>query len=83
MQTQNFYNDLTQPHLHPLSSNFNPKLEAPLIQGFQIKHSSNTIELWIQLILLTLGFNHPLQSSRDTSLLNNTLSDTPHLRILK
>ena len=46
MQTQDFYNDLAQPDLHPLSSNFNPKLEVPLIQGFQITHSSNTIGLW-------------------------------------
>ena len=43
-----FYSGSAQPDLHPLSSSFNPKLEAPLIQGFQTKPSSNTIGLWFQ-----------------------------------
>ena len=45
MQTQYVYSGLAQPGLRPFSSNFNPKLEVPLIQGFQIKPSSNTIGL--------------------------------------
>ena len=40
-----FFSDLTQPDLCPLSFNFCPKLEVPLIQGFQTKPSSNTIGL--------------------------------------
>ena len=31
MQIQDFYSSLTQPDLHLLPSNFNPKLEVPLI----------------------------------------------------
>ena len=46
MQTQDFYSGLVQPDLRPLSSSFNPKLEVPLIQGFQPKPSNNTIGLW-------------------------------------
>ena len=46
MQIQDFYSGSTQPDLHPFSSNFNPKLEVPLIQGFQPKPSSNIIGLW-------------------------------------
>ena len=41
-----FYSGLAQPGLHPLSSSFNPKLEVPLIEGFQTKPSSKTIGLW-------------------------------------
>ena len=52
MQTQDFYNGSAQPDLHPLSSNFNPELEVPLIQGFQTKPSNNTIGLWFQFTLL-------------------------------
>ena len=44
MQIQDFYSGSTQPDLHPFSSNFNPKLEVPLIQNFQIKPSSNIID---------------------------------------
>ena len=46
MQKQDFYSGSAQPDLHPLFSNFNPKLEVPLIQGFQTKPSRNTIGLW-------------------------------------
>ena len=45
MQTQDFYSGSAQPDLYPLSSNFNLKLEVPLIQGFQTKPLSNTIGL--------------------------------------
>ena len=48
MQTQNFYNGSTQLDLRPFFSNFHPKLEVPLIQGFQTKPSNNTIGLWLQ-----------------------------------
>ena len=34
MQTQDFYSSSVQLDLYPLSPNFNPKLEVPLIQGF-------------------------------------------------
>ena len=52
MQIQDFYNGSAQPSLHPLSFSFNPELEVPLIQGFQIKPSINTIGLWFQSTLL-------------------------------
>ena len=52
MQIQDFYSGLTQPDLRPLSFNFNPKFEVPLIQGFQSKLSSNTIGLWFKSTLL-------------------------------
>ena len=45
MQTQDFYNGLVQPSLRSLFSNFNSKLEVPLIHGFQTRTSSNTIGL--------------------------------------
>ena len=45
MQTQDFYSGLAQPDLRPFSYSLNPKLESLLIQGFQIKPSSNTIRL--------------------------------------
>ena len=45
MQTQDFYSDSAQPNLRPLSSNFNPKLEVLLTQGFQTKFSNNAIGL--------------------------------------
>ena len=45
MQIQDFYNGSTQPDLRSLFSNFNPKLEVSLIQGFQTKPSNNTIRL--------------------------------------
>ena len=35
MQIQDFYSSSTQPDLHLPLSNFNLKLEVPLIQGFQ------------------------------------------------
>ena len=54
-----FYSGSAQPDLHPLSSSFNPKLEAPLIQGFQTKSSSNTIGLWFQSTLLDFWFQAP------------------------
>ena len=43
MQIQDFYNN---SDLRPLFSNFNPKFEVPLFQGFQTKPSNNTIGLW-------------------------------------
>ena len=52
MQTQDFYSGSEQPDLNPLSSSFNPKLELPLIQGFQTKPSSSTNGLWFQSTIL-------------------------------
>ena len=48
-----------QPSLHPLSSNFNHKLEVPLIQGFQTKPSNNTIEIWFQFTFLDFWLQAP------------------------
>ena len=59
MQIQDFYSGSTQPDLCPLPSNFNPKLEVPLIQGFQTKPSSNTIGLWFQSALLDFWLQAP------------------------
>ena len=61
MQTQDFYNGSAQPSLHPLSFSFNPELEVPLIQGFQIKPSINTIGLWFQSTLLALSILYNFQ----------------------
>ena len=58
MQTQ-VYSGLAQPDLHPLSFSFNPKLEVPLIQGFQTKPSSNIIGLWFQFTLLDFWLQAP------------------------
>ena len=54
-----FYSGSAQPGLHPLSSNFNLKLEVPLIQDFQTKPSSNTIGLWFQSTLLDFWLQIP------------------------
>ena len=59
MQTQDFYSGSAQPDLHSFFSSFNPKLEVPLIQGFQTKPSSNTIELWFQSTLLDFWLQKP------------------------
>ena len=59
MQTQEFIVVRAKPSLHPLSSSFNPKLEVPLIQGFQTKPSNNTIELWFQFTLLDFWLQVP------------------------
>ena len=64
MQTQDFYSGLTQPDLRPLSSNFNPKFEVSLIQGFQHKPSSNTIGLWFQSTLLDFWLQAPFTISK-------------------
>ena len=59
MQTQDFIVVQRNPaYIHYLSS-FNPKLEAPLIQGFQAKPSSNTIELWFQSNFLNFWLQAP------------------------
>ena len=81
MQTQDFYSGLAQLNLHPLSSSFNPKLEVPLFQGFQTKPSNIQLDYGSNPPSWTFGSKHRLQSSRDISLLNNLLSDIPHLRI--
>ena len=83
MQTQDFYSGSAQPSLHPLSSNFDPKLEVPLIQGFQTSLQVIQLDYDSNPPSWTFGSKHPLQSSKDTSLLNNLSSDTPHLRIPK
>ena len=59
MQIQDFYSGSAKPDLRPLPSSFNPKLEVPLIQGFQTKSSSNTIELWFQSTLLDFWLTVP------------------------
>ena len=64
MQTQDFYSDSAQPNLRPLFSSFNPKLEVPLIQGFQSKPSRNTIGLWFKLILLDFWLQTPFTISK-------------------
>ena len=46
MQIQDFYSGSAQPDLYPLSFIFTPKIEVSIIQGFQTKPLSNTIELW-------------------------------------
>ena len=75
-----FYSGSMQPGLHPLSSNFNPKLKVPLIQAskpsiqaIQLDYGSNSLS-W------TFGSKHLLHFSRDIPFLNNPSSDTPHLR---
>ena len=60
MQIQDFYSGSTQPDLHPFSSNFNPKLEVPLIQNFQIKPSSNIIDYVFNQLSQTFGLKHHL-----------------------
>ena len=59
MQTQDFYSGSAKLSLRPLSSSFNPKLEVPLIQGFQTKPSSNTIGLWFQSTFLDFWLQAP------------------------
>ena len=59
MQKQDFYSGSAQPDLHPLFSNFNPKLEVPLIQDFQTMPLSNTIGLWFQSTLLDFWLQAP------------------------
>ena len=59
MQIQDFYSGSAQPDLHPLSFNFNLKLEVPLFQGFQTKPSSNTIGLWFQFTILDFWLQVP------------------------
>ena len=66
MQTQDFYRGSTQPDLRPLSFNFNSKFEVSLFQDFQTNFQAIQLDYGSNPLSWTLGFKHPLQSSRDT-----------------